>query len=391
MKRIFISVGEISGDNYAFELVKRLKEKYYITGIAGPKMRAAGINPVANIEDISVVGITEALSKYKEIKQVFRKSVEELKKGIDLLIVVDFPGFNIKLLKEAKKIGIKTVYFISPQVWAWGKGRVKDIVANTDVLISILPFEEEIYRPYVSDKFKFFYVGHPLLDIIKTQETQDSFKEKLSIPKNKRIVGLLCGSRESEVNTLLPTMLQSAKILSRTFENVHFVIPATVNMVEKVLEKTKDYKDLPISVITSNLSQKNIPKFENPSYEVMKNSIFSIVASGTATLEASIIKNPFILVYKVSPITFFIGKMLVNIKYLGLPNIILGKQVVPELLQEKCNPLEIANKTLEFLTDEELRENQKKEFERLKSILGEKGAIDRTYNIISKLLEIGQV
>ncbi|PMP76507.1 MAG: lipid-A-disaccharide synthase [Sulfurihydrogenibium sp.] len=390
MKKVFISVGEISGDNYASELVKRLKN-YSLIGIAGPKMRAAGLTPVANIEDISVVGLTEAISKYSKIKQVFKKSVEILKEGVDLLIVVDFPGFNIKLLKEAKKLGIKTVYFISPQVWAWGKGRVKDIVENTDVMISILPFEEEIYKPYVSDKFKFFYVGHPLLDIIKTYETEESFKEKLSVPKHKKIVGLLAGSRESEVNVLLPIMLESAKLISRTFENIHFVIPATVNMVDKVLEKVSKYKDLPVSVITSNLSDANVPKFENPSYEVMKNSVFSIIASGTATLEASIISNPFILVYKVSPITFFIGKRLVSIPYLGLPNIIAGKEVVPELLQEECNPLNIANKTLEFLTDENLRENQIREFESIKAKLGEKGAIERTYNIINRLLETGQV
>ncbi len=391
MKKIFISVGEISGDNYAFELTERLKEKYCITGIAGPKMRTAGVNPVANIEDISVVGLTEALSKYRKIKEVFKKSVEELKKGVDLLIVVDFPGFNIKLLKEAKKLGIKTVYFISPQVWAWGKGRIKDIVENTDVLISILPFEKDIYKPYINERFKFFYVGHPLLDIIKTQETDESFKKNLSIQKNKKIIGLLAGSRESEVNTLLPIMLQSAKLIDKTFQDVHFVIPATVNMAKKVLEIVKNYKNIPITVITSKLSNLDIPKFENPSYEIMKSSFFSIIASGTATLEASIVGNPFILVYKVSPLTFFVGKRLVSIPYLGLPNIILGKEVVPELLQEKCNPLQIANKTLEFLTDESLRKKQKDEFSKLKSILGEKGAIEKSYLIISKLLERGQV
>ncbi|WP_028949831.1 lipid-A-disaccharide synthase [Sulfurihydrogenibium subterraneum] len=390
MKKIFISVGEISGDNYACEIVKRLKN-YQIYAIAGPKMEAAGVIPVASIKDISVVGLTEALSKYSKIKEVFKKSVEILKEGVDLLVVVDFPGFNIKLIKEAKKLGIKTVYFISPQVWAWGKSRIKDIVENTDVLISILPFEEEIYKPFVSNKFKFFFVGHPLLDIVKTYETEESFKQKLSIPKHKKIIGLLAGSRESEVNVLLPIMLQSARLLSKTLENAHFVIPATVNMVEKVLEKTKDFKDLPLTVITSNLSEFDIPKFENPSYEVMKHSVFSIIASGTATLEAAIIGNPFILVYKVSPITYFIGKRLVSIPFLGLPNIIAGKEVVPELLQERCTPLNIANKTLEFLFDEKLQEKQKQDLLEVKSKLGEKKAIDKAAEIISTLLEKGQV
>lgn len=391
MKRVFISVGEISGDNYASELVKNLKD-IDVIAIAGPKMRAVGVSPIANIEDISVVGLTEALSKYKKIKEVFKKSVETLKSGIDLLIVVDFPGFNIKLLKEAKKLGIKTVYFISPQIWAWGSGRIKEIVENTDVLISILPFEEDIYKPYISEKFKFYFVGHPLLDLVKSYETEESFKEKLNIPKNKNIVGLLAGSRESEVNVILPIILESAKLLNKTFENIHFVIPATVNMIDIVLERVKPYKNLPITVISSNLSNKEkIPKFENPSYEVMKNSIFSIIASGTATLEAAIVGNPFLIVYKVSNLTYFIGKKLVKINYIGLPNIIAGKEIVPELLQDKCNPLEIANKTIEFLTDKDLYNNQKINLFMVKEKLGNPGAIKRACEIINKLLETNQV
>jgi len=388
MKKIFVSVGEISGDNYASELAKHLKE-YELIGITGPKMRAVGVKPVANLEDISVVGLTEALSKYKKIKEVFKQSVQALKSGVDLLIVVDFPGFNIKLLKEAKKLGIKTVYFISPQVWAWGSGRVKEIVENTDLLISILPFEEEIYKPYVSDKFKFAYVGHPLLDIIKIYENEDSFKQKLNIPKNKRIIGLLAGSRESEVNAILPILIETARLLTKTFDDLHFVIPATVNMVDRVLEKV-DF-NLPITVIASNLSDKDLPKFENPSYEVIKNAVFSIITSGTATLEAAIIGNPFIIVYKVSPITYFIGKKLVKINYLGLPNIIAGNEIVPELLQNRCNPLDIANKTLEFLTDKNLHETQKRNLEMVRKSLGEKGAIERASNLIRILLEKGQV
>ncbi len=391
MKKVFISVGEISGDNYASELVKNLKDVNLI-GIAGPKMRAVGVSPIANIEDISVVGLTEALSKYKKIKEVFKKSVETLKSGVDLLIVVDFPGFNIKLLKEAKKLGIKTVYFISPQVWAWGSGRIKSIVENTDVLISILPFEEDIYKPFISEKFKFYFVGHPLLDLVKNYETEESFKEKLNIPKSKKIVGLLAGSRESEVNVILPILLESAKLLNKTFENIHFVIPATVNMVDKVLEKIEPYKNLPITVITSNFSNKeNIAKFENPSYEVMKNSIFSIITSGTATLEAAIIGNPFLIVYKVSNITYFIGKRLVKIDYIGLPNIIAGREIVPELLQDRCNPLYIANKMIEFLTDKDLYNIQKSNLSMVKEKLGNPGAIERAYEIIGRLLETDQV
>ncbi|NPA54039.1 MAG: lipid-A-disaccharide synthase, partial [Aquificae bacterium] len=270
MKRIFISVGEISGDNYASELIKRMPDVQWI-GITGPKMREAGCQSIDTIENISVVGITEAIPKYFHIKKTFKKAVEELDKGVDLLIVVDFPGFNLKLLEEAKKRGIKTVYFIAPQVWAWGKGRIPKIVKNTDVLISIWPFEKEIYKDYIGKNFKLEYVGHPLLDIIKTEETEESFRKKLKIPEDKTLIGFLPGSRESEVKTLLPIMLRAGKRLSEDF-STHFLVPITENVENLAKEIISSYKDLSVSLITKK-------DFTYPSYEVLKHSYFSVIAS----------------------------------------------------------------------------------------------------------------
>ncbi|SNZ08479.1 lipid-A-disaccharide synthase [Persephonella hydrogeniphila] len=372
MKKIFISVGEISGDNYASELIKLLPDFEWV-GITGPKMREAGCKTVENLEDISVVGITEALPKYLKIKKAFKKAVSELDKGVDMLIVVDFPGFNLKLLEEAKKRGIKTVYFIAPQVWAWGKGRIPKIVKNTDILISIWPFEKNIYSDYLGS-FRFEYVGHPLLDIVKTETDEKEFKEKLGIEQNKKIFGLLAGSRESEVKTLLPIMLKSTEIMLRKRSDLHFVIPSTPN-TQNIVKQLLSDKNLPVSVIIKK-------DFKNPSYEVMRHSIFSVIASGTATLEASIIGNPFLLVYKVSPITFFIGKMLVSIKYLGLPNIIADREVIKELLQKECNPENIAEYSLRYLEDKQLYEKTKKDLQQVRQKLGEGGALYRTARII---------
>jgi lipid-A-disaccharide synthase len=376
MKKIFISVGEISGDNYASELIKLLPE-FEWTGITGPKMRESGCSTVEKLENISVVGIMEAIPKYLKIKKAFQKAVSELDKGVDLLVVVDFPGFNLKLLEEAKKRGIKTVYFIAPQVWAWGKGRIPKIVKNTDVLISIWPFEKEIYRNYL-DSFRFEYVGHPLLDIIKTETEEKDFKEKLRIDREKQIFGLLSGSRESEVKTLLPIMLKSAEIMLRKRSDLHFVIPSTPN-TQNIVKQLLSDKNLPVSVITKK-------DFKNPSYEVMKHSVFSVIASGTATLEASIIGNPFLLVYKVSPVTFFIGKMLVSIKYLGLPNIIADKEVVKELLQKECSPENIADLSIRYLEDRNLYEKTKEELRQVREKLGEKGALLKTARIIKEII-----
>lgn len=376
-KRIFISVGEISGDNYASQLIKRLPEFEWV-GITGPKMEELNVKSIENIKNISVVGLTEAIPKYFQIRKTFKKAVKELD-NVDLVVVIDFPGFNLKLLKKAKKKGIKTVYFIPPQVWAWGRGRIHKIVKNTDLLISIFPFEKEIYKDYTGNNFKFEYIGHPLLDIVKTEETKESFKRKLNIPSNAEIFGLLAGSRESEVKVLLPILLETAKLLKKAFPELYFVIPATENQEENIKNLIKNYNNLPVKVITRK-------EFKYPSYEVMEKSIFSLIASGTATLEASIIGNPFALVYKVSPLTFAIGKKLVSINFLGLPNIIANKEVIKEFLQEECNPISLANYVSEILIDSNKYEKIKKELSSVRKRLGEKGALDKAASLIKNLI-----
>ncbi|MEZ0324212.1 MAG: lipid-A-disaccharide synthase [Hydrogenothermaceae bacterium] len=378
MKKVFISVGEVSADIYASYIVDDLKDKYQFIGLTGPKLLKAGVKPISTIDDISVVGLTEAFSKYKQIKKVFKESVKAIK-NCDVVIVVDFPGFNIKLIKEAKRLGKKVIYFISPQIWAWGYRRIYDIVENTDLLISILPFEENYYKPFIDKNFRFFYGGHPLIDIVKPKTDRENFERLLNIPKNRLLIGLLPGSRESEVKTLLPIMLESAKLLNNAIENSFFLIPATDNVLEIALNISSKYHKLPHRVVKSS-------NLEFPSYEVMKHSYFSVISSGTATLEATIIGNPFILVYKVSPITFFIGKRLVKIPFLGLPNIIAGKQIIRELLQNSCNPLNIANTTLEYIHNRYLYQKTKDELAEVRDKLGSEGALNRIVKSIDRFL-----
>ncbi|HIE59674.1 MAG TPA: lipid-A-disaccharide synthase [Persephonella sp.] len=365
---------------YGAQLVKRLPEFEWV-GITGSNLEKLNVKSIENIENISVVGLTEVIPKYRNIKIALKKAIEELDKGVDLLIVIDFPGFNLKLLKEAKKRGIKTVYFIAPQVWAWGKGRVSKIVENTDLLISIFPFEKNFYKEYIGKNFKFLYLGHPLLDIVKTKETEDSFKNKLGINKSRKIFGLLAGSRESEVKVLLPILLKTASLLHKVEKSLYFVIPSTDNQLKNVLSVVKNFSKLPVKVITKK-------DFTYPSYEVMEKSVFSLIASGTATLEASIIGKPFALVYKVSPLTFWIGKKLVSVKYLGLPNIISGKEVIKEFLQEDCNPVNLANYSLKVLSNSDIYLELQENLKTVKSKLGEKGTLDRVANAIRKFSKV---
>lgn len=379
MKKVFISVGEVSGDTYASYIVQSLNHKYHFTGIAGKKMIQAGVKPVATIDQISVVGVVEALSRYRDIKKVFNLAVDSIK-GCDTVVVVDFPGFNIKLIQQAKKFGKKVIYFISPQIWAWHYSRIYKIVENTDLLISILPFEEQYYKPFVGPNFQFRYFGHPLLDIVKPGLSFEEFVEKFKIPDNRKLIGLLPGSRESEVRTLLPVMIDSARLINSAFADTYFLVPITDNVKNLASEIVSKFGGgLPIRLITSKAIQ-------NPSYDVMKHSMFSVIASGTATLEASIIGNPFVLVYKVNPLTFYIGKKLVKIKYLGLPNIIAGQQVIDELLQDECNSVNIGNKVLDYLTDRSLYNTTKDRLLSVREKLGSEGALNRIVEEIDNFI-----
>jgi len=379
-KKIFISVGEVSGDLYGSELVKRLPDFEWV-GITGSRLKREGVKSVENIKNISVVGLAEVLPKYLHIRRTFKRAVDILREGIDTVIVIDFPGFNLKLLKEAKKLGIKTVYFIAPQVWAWGKGRIKKIVEYTDFLIPILPFEKDIYKPYISNNFKVKYFGHPLLDIIKTEETDISFKEKLNIPLDYQIFGLFAGSRESEVKNHLPILIETAKLIQKVYSKIYFIIPSTTNTYKFVKKYIYDIKDLNLKVITEK-------DFKYFSYEVMEKSIFSLITSGTATLEAGIIGNPFALIYKVSPLTYFIGRKIVSIDYLGLPNIIAGREIIKEFLQEECNPISLANYSLSVLSDKNAYNRLKKDLRGLKAVLGDKGALDRISDAIREFVNV---
>lgn len=378
MKKIFISVGEISGDTYASYLVERLKKDFYFTGIVGPKLKKLNIDHISTIDDISVVGLVEAISKYRKVRDVFKRSVRELQ-HCDVLIAVDFPGFNIRLIQEAKKLGKKVIYFISPQIWAWGYKRIYKIIKNTDLMISILPFEKQYYEPFVSDRFKFLYAGHPLVDIVKSKTERSDFEKKVDCEKNRVFIGLLPGSRKSEVETLMPIILESAELLSRVLERSYFLIPVTPNVYETVKRISSKFHHVPHRIITQD-------DFENPSYEVMRHSYFSVIASGTATLEASIIGNPFILIYKVNPFTFFVGKRLVKIPFLGLPNIIAQKPIVDELLQDDCNPINIANHAISYILRKDIYDNTKKQLLMVKEELGGEGAINKIVESVREFL-----
>ncbi len=367
--KIILSVGDISASNYIYHIFKEGFENLDIYGITDDKLKYIGIKSLGNIEDISGFGLFELLPKLKRILKV-KRNIEEHLKNTDILIVCDAPGFNIPLIKKAKSLGVKKViYFISPQVWAWKEERIRDIVSFTDHLVVILPFELDIYKNFENTHFKVHYVGHPLVDLAKPHLKKEEFMKITGT--EEKIVGIFPGSRESEINRMAPYLCE---IYRRVFsgKGIKGAIP-TFKRHRTTLNRyckggTRIFDDT---------------KY-NLTYDVMKYSDFSLITSGTASLEATLLKNPHIVFYRINPLTYMIAKHVVKSKYISLPNIITGKEIVPEIIQKDidfaCNVVE------EYFG----KENWYKEFyeasEEIRKKLGEKGVIEKMRNLFWELI-----
>lgn len=355
MKRVFISLAERSASNYVYEIFKEGFEDYELVGLTDERLERIGVKSVGRYEEISVVGITEALKVIPKFLRLYKKMLEEIKSA-DALILCDAPALNLKLLKDARKLGVKRIiYFISPQVWAWKPNRAKVIGNLADHLIVILPFEREIYKNF---PVKVHYEGHPLVDLVKPVKTKEEFLKdfkKLPLP-------ILLGSRESEVKRHVKLF----KDIIRDFQKSHEPVAPTFNAYEKEIKESLGIKTL---------------TYEKASYDCFYYSEFSIIASGTASLEAGIAQNPHLVYYKVSPITYFIGKRLVKVPFVSLVNILLGKRVVPELLQPRAKEILKA-----FEKTYESREKIREELAELREVLGREGVINRLRNLFLDLL-----
>ena len=365
--KIFISLGDLSARNYVYEIFKEGFEDWELLGITDPKLESVGIKSVASISQISVVGITEALGRILEVRRVFKK-VREVLKGCDVLLACDAPGFNLPLIKEARKLGVKKViYFISPQVWAWKPRRAETVATYSDHLVVILPFEKDIYKKYEGKDFKVHYEGHPLVDIAKPSLGREEFLKRVGAAEN--FVGVLLGSRWSEVK-------RHAPLLRKALEGVDLttVLP-TFTEFEEFLKSA-----FPRSKIITEASM------EKPSYNVLSYSLASLIASGTASLEGALLGCVHAVFYKVSPLTYLLGRLLVKVPYVSLPNIILKKKVVPEYINP--SPGELRKTLRELLEKENLRDLQKEAHEEVRHLLGERGVIERLRNLFREIMKI---
>jgi lipid-A-disaccharide synthase len=375
-KTVMIIAGEASGDMHGASLVQemlKINPELTFFGIGGNKMSEAGVQLLANVSQTAVVGLTEVVSKLSGFIKIIRslhKSLDKLKPV--LVILIDYPDFNLNIVaRAAKKRNIKIFYYISPQVWAWRRGRINQIKKLVNKMAVILPFEVDIYA---GKGFPVHYVGHPLLDLVKQNYSKAESRQKLNLPENKTTIGLLPGSRISEVEKLLPEMLQAAAILAQHIPDSQFVLPLADTLEEKVIAGIISRCSLKVNVLRGN------------TYDVISCTDLAIVASGTATLETALLGIPMIIVYKISPLSYFIGKLVISVKNIGLVNIVAGKTIVPELIQDEATGERIALEALTILTNDEKKQQIIKELNEIRAKLGNPGAAIRAAKLACDML-----
>jgi len=365
-KTVMIIAGEASGDMHGAGVVQemlKLDPTLQFYGIGGNKLAGAGVKLLANTSEMAVLGFTEIIAKLHKFLKVLdlaKKSLDDLRP--DLVILIDFAAFNLRIAPEARKRGIKVFYYVSPQVWASRKGRIRKIKKVVDKMAVILPFEVETYK---EKGFTVEYVGHPLLDLVVPKYSKLESRKKFNIPENKTTIGLLPGSRIAEVEKLLPEMLKAAEILAQKIPDIHFVLPLADSLDTKMVTGIISRSDIKVDVISGQ------------TYNVIACTDLAIVASGTATLETALLGIPMIIVYKTSPITYFIGKMVVTVKNIGLVNIIAGRTIVPELIQEEAAGANIAQEAWAILTNHERKKEIIGQLAAIRTKLGKPGAARR--------------
>jgi len=364
--------GEASGEMHGAALVEELisqNNSIEVVGIGGDKMIAAGVNTLFHIKDMAFLGMIEVLKHLPFIFKVERELIQLVKKEkIKLAVLIDYPGFNLRIAKKLKKLGLRIVYYISPQIWAWRKGRIKKIRRRVDQMMVVFPFEKNMYE---HDNVPVEYVGHPLVERIEKYDflSKSELFKTLDLEENKEILLVLPGSRKHEIEKLLPELIIAAEKIS-TKHNMQTVIACADNLEESYLK-----------YFVNNNSMKIV---KGDTYNLLKHSKFGIIKSGTSTLEAAIFSLPFVAVYSTSKLTYELAKKLVKIDYIAMPNIIAGKEIVKEFIQNDLNAGSISDYCSDLLVDTDRMDKLVKNLELVKTKLGSSGATKNAAKLILK-------
>lgn len=370
MPRIFIVTGEASGDVHGGRLalaLQQLDPAVAVTGVGGVHMQEAGVNLLSHIrwvDGIGMLGLTQlhrGIANFLQLRQFLKRT------KFDAVVFIDNPGLNLRLARSAKHFGHRVVYYIAPQVWAWGPGRLKVIARVVDRMIVILPFEEAFFR---QKGVRCDFVGHPLLDSMTKIGEKQKLRAELGLSSAKTVVGLLPGSRDKEVRDLLPVMLQAMHRLRETLPDLHCVIAqASLVSTDLIAEMIRSYTG-PIHVVP------------HKSNEVMAASDVLLVASGTATLQAAIIGTPMVIVYRVSWLTYQAAKRLVKVPFIGLVNLIAGRSVSPEIIQNDVTPERMVQEVLRIVKDRQVADEMRHSFDMVRKCLGAPGASTRAARLV---------
>ncbi|MDH5445857.1 MAG: lipid-A-disaccharide synthase [Gammaproteobacteria bacterium] len=375
MKRVMIIAGEASADLHAGKLVRHILSKtsdIEFFGIGGNDMRNAGVKTLVDSAELAVVGLIEVLAHRKVIFGALHQMEDILKTDPpDLLVLIDYPEFNLRLARTAKECNVKVLYYIGPQVWAWRQKRVEIIRQRVDMMAVVFPFEEAFYKKH---NVPVEFVGHPLTDELIPVDNLDKVKTDFNLRKDKKTIGLFPGSRRSEIKRLLPIILSSAKMLNQRRTDIQFILPVASTLDENdIKEKLAPY-NLDIIVI------------KGKSHEVIQSCDVIITVSGTVTLEIALFGIPQVVINKVAWLTYYIVKPMLKIPYIALCNIVAGKQIVPELIQQNATPVKIVHEVERYLDEPVYINKTKQELATIRSKLGSGAGIERIADLLVKMV-----
>ncbi|MEW6108835.1 MAG: lipid-A-disaccharide synthase [Nitrospirota bacterium] len=371
---LMIVAGETSGELYGALLADSLKKRLpgiRIIGIGGERMKASGVELISWIS--SAFGLTEAVSSLRTIKETFKKASEAL--GVHkprVLVLIDYPDFNLKLAAEAKKNNIKVLYYVSPQVWAWRRRRVNKIAKLVDRMAVLLPFEEKIYRDAGLDCE---FVGHPVLDEIRElKKDKSALKRFLGLDENMPLLSLLPGSRPHELNSLLPVVLDAVREFKKKFRDFQFCVPFAPNT------DINKYSD-----IIDRLKEEGVVINKGGSLKALAASDLAVIASGTASLQAVLLGVPVVVIYKLFPLTYMIGKLIVKVRHISLVNILTGQEVVKELLQSDVTAQNIINESWRIMNDKFYKDRMMEAYGKVHEMFSGRRASERVAEMVEEM------
>ncbi|MFP4472465.1 MAG: lipid-A-disaccharide synthase [Candidatus Omnitrophota bacterium] len=370
---IMLIAGEVSGDTHGAELVRAIRKRdpaASFSGLGGSFMQDQGVELIEDLTRLAVIGLCDVFKHFGEIRRIFYQFLEEVdRRQPDCVILIDYPGFNLRMARALKKRGIKVIYYISPQVWAWRSGRVNTIKKTVDRMLVMFEFEQAFYKQF---SMAADFVGHPLVDNVRVTRSRHDLLAGLGLDPSTQTIGIVPGSREKEIVRLLPPMLEAARIIQTQLNNnVHFLLPRSGSISAGLIaEYLAAYPDLKIHLVDQDF------------YNTVNACDACLVTSGTATLETALLEKPMVIVYKTTPLTYFLARRLIKIRHIGLVNIVAQKDIVPECIQNEANGRTIAARLLGIVKDPLKMETIINDLKNVRHKLGECGASDNAAQIV---------